>query len=166
MTRELERTYRQSGPRLLGYIRSRVGSLEEAEDILHEVFAGALRSFSITEPIENLLAWLFRAAQNRIVDWYRRKWRRPLDPEPGLEELLASSEQSPHDAAERAALLEELAEGIEELPAAQRQVIVEQAIEGRPFREIAERTGVPLGTLLARKHAAIQALRRRLEAFQ
>ena len=172
MTRELENTYRQNKPRLLGYIRSRVGSAEEAEDILHEVFAAALGSFSVTEPIENLLAWLFRAAQNRVVDWYRRKSRRPVslpagggDGEPGLEELLESAEPGPHDALERADLLEELADGIEELPAAQRRVIVEQAIEGSTFAEIAARTGVPLGTLLSRKQAAIRTLRRRLEGY-
>lgn len=170
---ELERTYRRSRNRLLAYIRQRVASAEEAEDILQEVFAAALRSYSVTEPIEDLLAWLFQAARNRIVDWYRRKRRRLL-PLPGssdeddceLEELLASSGPQPHDEAARAALLDELADGIEELPAAQREVIVEQAIEGRTFREIAGRTGVPLGTLLARKQAAIRSLRRRLEGLR
>ncbi len=170
---ELERTYRRSRVRLLDYIRQRVASAEEAEDILQEVFAAALRSYSVTEPIEDLLAWLFQAARNRIVDWYRRKRRRtvPLpgaagDDESGLEELLASPGPQPHDEVTRAALLEELADGIEELPAAQREVIVEQAIGGRTFREIAERTGVPLGTLLARKHAAIRSLRRRLDRLR
>jgi RNA polymerase sigma factor (sigma-70 family) len=165
VTRELERTYRSSGPRLLGWIRSKIGSAEEAEDILHEVFASALASFSLTEPIENLVAWLFRAARNRVVDWYRRRGRRalPLDSEL-IEELLAS--EAPADEAEQAELEAELEAGIDELPEAQRQVIIEQAIEGRTFREIAERTGIPIGTLLARKHAAIRSLRRRLEDFR
>ncbi len=173
MTREVERTYRQNKPRLLGWIRSRVGSLEDAEDILQEVFVSALGAWSVAEPIENLVAWLFQAARNRVVDWYRRKGRRPVmlpaadgDDEPGLEELLASAEPGPHDEAERAELLEELAEGIEELPADQRRVLVEQAIDGRTFAEIAARTGVPLGTLLSRKQAAIRTLRRRLDDYR
>jgi RNA polymerase sigma factor (sigma-70 family) len=161
VTRELERTYRKHGPRLLGYIRSRVRDAAEAEDILQEIFASALRSFSVTEPIENLLAWLARAARNRIIDWYRRKQRQPVLQDESALEALPAPHPGPDD--DRRALLEELSAAIEELPEAQRQVIVEQALAGRTFREIAERTGVPLGTLLARKHAAVQALRRRLE---
>jgi RNA polymerase sigma factor (sigma-70 family) len=163
VTRELERTYRQHGPRLLGWIRSRVADAAEAEDILQEVFASALRSYSVTEPIENLLAWLARAARNRVIDWYRRKRRQPmLRDAAALDELPAAGDGA-GDEAERAARLAELAAAIGELPDAQRQVIVEQALAGRTFREIAEQTGVPLGTLLARKHAAVRTLRRRLE---
>jgi RNA polymerase sigma factor (sigma-70 family) len=57
---------------------------------------------------------------------------------------------------------EALAEAIEELPAAQRNVLVATELEGRSFRELAEEWKTPIGTLLARKHRAVQALREQL----
>ena len=63
--------YRREAPRLRAFIRSRVASGEDAEDILHEVFAQAARP-NVLAAVDDVVAWLFRAARNRVVDWYRR----------------------------------------------------------------------------------------------
>ncbi len=81
-----------------------------------------------------------------------------------LEELLLPAAQSPDAQLARELLLEQqLAAAIEALPDEQRTVFIAHEIDGTSFRELATRTGVPLNTLLARKHYAVKQLRRRLQ---
>ena len=156
--------------RLLAFIRRRVASDSQAEDILQDVFYQLLTSYSVTEPIETMTGWLFIVARNKIIDWYRR--RRPgdraldeaLDGGPvTLAEILPAPMEGPDTGYDREVIAEELAEALEELPEKQRQVFIMHEIEGRSFNEIREITGDPLNTLLSRKRYAVQFLRRRLE---
>ena len=156
--------------RLLAFIRRRVASDSQAEDILQDVFYQLLTSYSVTEPIETMTGWLFIVARNKIIDWYRR--RRPgdraldeaLDGGPvTLAEILPAPMEGPDTGYDREVIAEELAEALEELPEKQRQVFIMHEIEGRSFNEIREITGDPLITLLSRKRYAFQFLRRRLE---
>lgn len=156
--------------RLYAFIRRRVGSDSQAEDILQDVFYQLLTSYSVTEPLEKLTAWLFTVARNRIIDWYRR--RRPgdrsleeaLDGAPvTLSEVLPSAGEGPDTGYDREIIAEELTEALEELPEKQRQVFIMHEIEGKSFNEIREITGEPLNTLLSRKRYAVQFLRRQLE---
>ncbi|HVY80797.1 MAG TPA: sigma factor-like helix-turn-helix DNA-binding protein, partial [Steroidobacteraceae bacterium] len=82
---------------------------------------------------------------------------------PVLDELLLVADDAPDVALARQMLLEDLAAAIEELAPEQREVFVAHELEGASFKELAERTGVPLNTLLARKHYAVRHLRRRLQ---
>ena len=164
-----EELYRRERQSLLGYIRSRVSSREDAEDILQDVFFQAVRSISVTEPIDNLLGWLYTAARNRIVDWYRSKRTVPLHDEDidlSLEDLLRDNGISVEQAFIRGVVMEALMDALEDLPAEQREVFICQAVEGQTFRDIAAKTGVPLNTLLSRKRYAVIALRRRLEEIK
>ena len=71
---QIENLFRRDRSKLVGFIRERVRSKEEAEDILQDVFANVLAAASeVTEPIENLGAWVFTAIRNRIIDSYRKK---------------------------------------------------------------------------------------------
>ena len=63
--------------RLLAFIRKRVASDSQAEDILQDVFYQLLTSYSLTEPLEQMTGWLFTVARHKIIDWYRR--RRPAN---------------------------------------------------------------------------------------
>lgn len=170
LTRDLEHTYRRERPRLLRLIRSRVADPEEAEDILQEVFSQAVRNLNAGEAIDNLLGWLYTAARNRIIDWYRR--RKPVhfqaEAEGGqlLEELLADGKVHLEKEFLRTLATEALIEGIEDLPEEQRQVVIMQAIEGWTFKEIAELTGTSINTLIARKRYALRFLRKRLAAVE
>ncbi|MBN2345068.1 MAG: RNA polymerase sigma factor, partial [Candidatus Aminicenantes bacterium] len=154
--------------RLTRFVRRRmegVGAVE-AEDVVQDV---ALRLFALPDvarPVENLAAYMFSSLQNRIADLWRRRRRRP---EAGnmsgeLESLAAPS--APGDAggdpaalAERRERLRLLARAMEALPAEDRAVVTATEIEGRSFRELAEEWDTPIGTLLARKHRAMQKLR-------
>jgi RNA polymerase sigma factor (sigma-70 family) len=127
--------------RLLAFIRRRVASDSQAEDILQDVFYQLLTSYSVTEPIETMTGWLFTVARNKIIDWYRR--RRPgdraldeaLDGGPvTLAEVLPAPVEGPDTGYDREVIAEELAEALEELPEKQRQVFIMHEIEGKKLQ--------------------------------
>jgi RNA polymerase sigma factor (sigma-70 family) len=160
--------------RLRNFIRSRVPDPSDAEDILQEVFYELIEAYRLMNPIEQVGAWLFRVARNRITDLFRRKKpdasikdRAPALGEDGeslaLEDLLPSPDAGPEALYARAVLLEELEDALEELPDEQRDVFVAHEIEGQSFKQIAAETGISQNTLLSRKHYAVVHLRERLQ---
>jgi RNA polymerase sigma factor (sigma-70 family) len=173
-----ERLAAQDRNVLYRFIRDRVRSDEDAEDILQDILTQTLSLSPLTSPIEDLSAWLFRSARNRIIDWWRRgKTKRdagevPLpeaaDSEEGpvLAELLGDSSAGPDRLYRRERIREALVEALAKLPAAQREVFLLHELEGVSFKEMAEASGTPLGTLLARKKYAVDALKRALAELQ
>jgi RNA polymerase sigma factor (sigma-70 family) len=166
--------------RLLNFIRRRVNDEGEAEDILQDVFyelTEAYRSEALRmmQPIEQVGAWLYRVARNRIIDGFRKKKPEPFsavkdpDGEDGdslsLEEFLPSPDAGPEAAYARNILLEELEAAVDELPEEQREVFLAHEFEGMSFKEISAETGVSVNTLLSRKHHAVLHLRRRLQTI-
>jgi len=160
--------------RLRNFIRRRVPNPLDAEDILQDVFSELVEAYRLMKPIEQVGAWLFRVARNRIIDLFRKKKPEALadyhavTPEGEtllLEDLLPSKEAGPEDVYMQAMLLEELEDALDELSAEQRDVFLAHEIEGLSFKELAARTGLPLNTLLSRKHYALLHLRRRLQAI-
>ncbi|MBO3271433.1 sigma-70 family RNA polymerase sigma factor [Hymenobacter defluvii] len=172
--RQIQQAVREQRARLLAFIRRRIPDEAEAEDVLQDVFAELVESYRLLKPVEQAAAWLFRVARNRITDLYRRKKTASLEDElhaTGTDEddslLLADILPAPDDAPEnrllRETLMEALAAALEELPPAQRQVFIWHELEEKSFREMEEETGVPLKTLISRKHYAVQHLRKRLQ---
>jgi len=166
----LDRTVRSERKRLLDFIRKRVRNQSDAEDILQDVFYQLATSYSVTEPIEKMTAWLFTVARNKIIDWYRKRRPDPLpaagdDPSAplNLEEILFDPRQNPDRVYARSLVWTELSEALDELPDEQREVFVMHELEGRSFKEIAEITGEPLNTLLSRKRYAVLFLREQLQ---
>lgn len=162
--------------RLRNFIRRRVDDESEAEDILQDVFYELIEAYRLMKPIEQVGAWLFRVARNRIIDRFRKKKPEPFaaarEPETAsegsslsLEEFLPSPEAGPEAEYARSILLEELDAALEELPEEQREIFVAHEIEGRSFKEISAETGVGVNTLLSRKHHAVLHLRRRLKSI-
>jgi RNA polymerase sigma factor (sigma-70 family) len=162
--------------RLRNFIRRRVDDESEAEDILQDVFYELIEAYRLMKPIEQVGAWLFRVARNRIIDRFRKKKPEQFvatrDPESGdevsslsLEEFLPSPDAGLEAEYARSILLEELDAALDELPEAQREVFVAHEIEGRSFKELSAETGVSVNTLLSRKHHAVLYLRRRLTSI-
>ena len=157
--------------RLGSFIRRRVADPADAEDILQDVFSELVESVRMVRPIEQIGAWLFQVARNRIIDRFRRRREQPAPVPPDLEgedglatlaELLPSPRAGPEAQYARRLLLEELDAALEELPAGQRDVFVAHELEGKSFRELAAQTGLNVNTLLSRKRYAVRHLRDRL----
>ena len=152
--------------RLRNFIRRRVPDASEAEDILQDVFYEFVAAYRLPEPIEQVGAWLFGVARNRIIDRFRKKKEEPLPEVSGegdegswLDEVLPSADAGPEAAYARAVLLEELYAALAELPVEQRDVFIAHELEGRSFKELAAESGVGVNTLLARKRYAVMHLR-------
>ena len=170
--RRLSAEIERERPRLRNFIRRRVANDADVEDILQDVFSELVEAYRLMQPIEQVGAWLFRVARNRIVDGFRKRKteaiREPTqdnDEALGLDELLPSPEAGPEAAYVRGVLLEELEAALDELSAEQRQVFIAHEIEGKSFKELAAETGLSVNTLLSRKHYAVRYLRRRLQAL-
>jgi RNA polymerase sigma factor (sigma-70 family) len=158
--------------RLRNFIRRRVPDANEAEDILQDVFFEYVENYRLPEPIEQVGAWLFRVARNRIIDRFRKKREVQLpdaggDDDEGnwLEEVLPSPEAGPEAAYARGVLMDELYAALDELPKEQRDVFVAHEVEGRSFKDMAAESGASVNTLLARKRYAVLHLRARLQSI-
>jgi RNA polymerase sigma factor (sigma-70 family) len=161
--------------RLRNFIRKRVADRDDAEDVLQDVFYELVEAYRMMKPVEQVTAWLFRVARNRIIDLFRRKTREALRTEPAsftddgerlqLEDLLPSPDAGPDAVYARNLLLEELGEALDELPDEQREAFVGHELMGYSFKELAAQTGASVNALLSRKHYAVRYLRERLEAI-
>jgi RNA polymerase sigma factor (sigma-70 family) len=162
--------------RLLGFIRQRVASEADAEDILQDVFYQLLGN---KEPIDQITAWLFTVTRNKITDQKRKKKPVPLE---GLftdgddgnmaewMDILLDPSSNPETLYLRNLFQETLKRSLDELPEEQRQAFVLNELEEIPFKQISEQTGVSVNTLISRKRYAVLHLRNRLadlhEAFK
>jgi RNA polymerase sigma factor (sigma-70 family) len=164
----------RDGSRLRNYIRKQVLDREAAEDILQEVFCELVEAYRLLKPIEQVSAWLFRVAKNRIVDRFRGRKLESLtaadhgegdDVPMSLEDLLPSPDSGPEAAYAWSVLLDEMDEALEELPEEQRSVFIAHEWEGYSFKELSIETGVSVNTLLSRKHYAVLHLRSRLQSI-
>jgi RNA polymerase sigma factor (sigma-70 family) len=170
--RRLSDTIARERHRLRHFIRKRVADIDDAEDILQDVFFELIEATRLMTPIEHVSGWLFQVARNRITDLFRLKRPQVSTDErvPGaedmrIEDLLPSPDAGPEAAYARRVLLEELEAALDELPEEQRDVFTAHEIEGRSFKELAAETGLSINTLLGRKRYAVLRLRRRLEAI-
>jgi len=182
LDRSIAETFVRQRARLRGFIRKRVPDPADAEDILQEVFYELVEAARLLRPVEQVGAWIYTVARNRITDLFRRKKSERFESlnsaealesahEPAgieatsFEDLLPAADAGPEAAYARRLLLEELDAALDELPAEQRRVFVAHELEGRSFKELAAQTGVAVNTLLSRKRYAVLHLRRRLQAI-
>jgi RNA polymerase sigma factor (sigma-70 family) len=144
---------------LLRFIQSKVRDLDTAEDIVQDVFYQLLRLADASEVIEDAGAWLYTAARNRIVDWYRKR-----KPERMTEEFERTAAQvgGPESDLDRTETWNAFIDALAEMPSKQRDIFIMHELEGVSFAEISELTGEKLNTLLSRKHYAVKFLRKRL----
>ncbi|HSQ36017.1 MAG TPA: RNA polymerase sigma factor [Candidatus Binatia bacterium] len=163
----LERAYRSEKPRLMARVRSAGRSLEEAEDLVHDVYAETLARLPLLAGIRNLPAWINSLFTRRLIDaWRHEKVRRACgetdEAEETLREIIRRAGLDPHEAYVRDRLVEAVNDALHVLPAAQRQVVEAQVFGGLTFREIAAASGESIDTLMARKRYALGNLSRAL----
>ena len=161
-------TVKAYSKRLMGFIRKRVASEADAEDILQDVFYQLVGN---AEPIEQVSAWLFKVARNKIIDRSRKKQFLSLegllsdeDDDESFEwvDILMDDQSNPETIYLRTLFRETLTEALAELPEEQRQAFVSNEIDGISFKEMSSSTGIPVNTLITRKRYAVLHLRDRL----
>jgi len=135
------------------------GRHEDAEDAAQESFLVALKRLDECRSPERFAGWLMTIVRNRARNLVRREVLRETDPVP----LAASSKTpTPDRAAELSELQESLREALDALPEVQREIVLLHDMEGWKHREIAERIGLPSGTVRSHLHFARRALREAL----
>lgn len=162
-------TVRDYSQRLFRFIRSRVSTDEDAEDILQDVWY-QFSNTAETEVINQVSGWLHRVARNKITDRYRKRRESSIE-DLGFEDeeseslfldFLIADDSDPELAFMQQLFWEQLEEALEELPENQRDIFVKNELEGQTFQQIAEETGENIKTLISRKGYAVKHLRKRL----
>ena len=131
--------------RLRNFIRKRVLDSGDAEDILQDVFYELIESYRLMKPIEQVTAWLYRVARNRITDVFRKQKPDSLndpvydDDAVSLEDLLPSPDAGPDAVYARNLMLDVIDDALEELPASQRDVFIAHELHGRSFKDYCRR---------------------------
>jgi RNA polymerase sigma factor (sigma-70 family) len=157
------------GKKLFYFIRGRVNSDEDAEDIVQDVWY-QFTNLMESEPVSQTSAWLFRVARNRIIDKYRKKKEDPLEEQyfndeedfTGFREILLADHSNPETEHLRNIFWDQLFEALNELPEEQKNVFIWNELEDIPFHEISNRTGEKVSTLISRKRYAVLHLREKL----
>jgi RNA polymerase sigma factor (sigma-70 family) len=167
---EIFKDYRR---RLLNFIRGKVNRLEDAEDILQDVFYQFSKVDNLINPIENISGWLYRAAKNKIIDHRRKKKDEPLPASYDEDEdeyiideitdIIYGKEETPETEMLRSLVFEEIQTALADLPKEQREVFEMTEFLEYSIKETAEKTNTPVNTVLSRKHYAVKFLRKRLE---
>ncbi len=163
----LEKAYRSEKPRFLSRLRNAGRTLEEAEDLIHDVYAETMERLPVLDGIRNLPAWINSLLTRRMIDLWRHDRARRAAGETevageALQEIIAETGLDPLDSFVRENLLDALNDALRALPAEQRKVIEAQVFGGKTFREISEAAGVSIDTLTARKRYALRNLSRAL----
>jgi len=166
-------TFKSYQQRLLSFISSRVNRIEDAEDILQDVFYQFSRVDDLINPIENISAWLYRAARNKIIDHYKKKKDEPLPASydedtdeyilDEIADIMYGEEATPETEMLRSLVFEEIQTALADLPKEQREVFEMTELLDFSVKETAEKTKTPVNTVLSRKHYAVKFLRKRLK---
>ncbi len=163
-------TVQQFGNKLFGFIRGKVKSNEDAEDILQDVWF-QLSNFSNVDDLENMSAWLYSVARNKVTDKYRKKTIDSLedytyqtdDDETAFKEiLLLDDTNNPELKLFKEHFWNQLMVALDELPEKQREVFVLNEIEDLTLQQIADSKGENLKTIISRKGYATKHLRNKL----
>lgn len=167
---ELENAIQASEGKLRAFIRKRVASLAEMEDVFQEVVCQLVRVNTLLQPVEQVSAWLFKAARNEIIDRSRKKTESQLPEyaEEGwlnedLEQIFFGQAATVEDEYLAGLFWEALEAALAELPPEQREIFVLTELEGKSFKELAAERGAKINTLLSYKHKAVLHLRGRLQ---
>jgi RNA polymerase sigma factor (sigma-70 family) len=172
---KIVQTFSKESKRLLNFIKQRVPTNEDAEDILQDVMYEFVNTFRVMKPVEQVASWLFTVARNRITDFYRKKRPDLLDDHTfsykddgetlSLSDMLPASNGTPESKMMNDLIMTNITESLKKLPKEQREVFIMHELEDKSFQEIAELTGANVNTLLSRKRYAVIFLRSELQGL-
>jgi RNA polymerase sigma factor (sigma-70 family) len=172
---QIENTIKKESGKLFNFIRKSVPTKEDAEDILQDVLYQFVSAFEEIEFMDRVTAWLYRVAQNRIIDSRRKKSTSPLpegkvifsgddiDEPLSLADIIPDVSSLPDEVYWRNLIWEEIEASLDEMPEEQKEVFVLNEFEGLSFKEISKIVNEPVNTLLSRKRYAVLYLRKSLK---
>lgn len=168
--RSITQTIKQFNRKLFGFVRDKVKSTEDAEDILQDVWM-QLSNLSDIGDLDNVSAWLYEVARNKITDKSRKKTNLALEDysyendegEFNFKEILLLDETNNPDLGFFKELFwKEFQTAIDELPENQREVFLLNEMEDMTLQQIADQKGENLKTIISRKGYAVKHLRNKL----
>lgn len=157
-------------PALYGTALRMTRNPSDAEDLVQETYLRAYRSWNRFEPGTNLKAWMFRILTNLFITAYRKERREPkvvpTDDAQSFDLYEAVGSRQSGQSAEGTVLDGLVDEDIQrahaDLPESFRLVVLLADVQGFSYREIAEITDVPVGTVMSRLHRGRKALQKAL----
>jgi len=160
------------GKGLFNFIRRKVGSEADAEDILQDVWY-QLSNIDDLDDVDQLRGWLFKVARNKIIDRSRKKTEQLIDDlvythdedEFNFADILLPDEDDPESVYLKELFWDELFAALDELPENQKNVFIWNELEDKTLRQIADKTGEKLKTIISRKGYAVKHLRNRLQSL-
>ena len=162
--RSFTKSERQRFIHFVGFLMRETADMD-AEDVVQDVLLSLLEKTDLTEPLEDMAAYVYRSLKNRVIDYFRsRKSKLSLDSGPDEEsgkliDLLHDLKPNALELLQTEQGREELFEALERLSEMEKQVIIAHELEGIPFKEIAQMWEVPLNTLLSHKSRAMKKLK-------
>jgi len=146
---------------------------DDAKDLVQDTYLKAFASFHQFEPGTNLKAWLYRVLTTTFINTYRKDQRRPQLSSGEIEDWQladAASHTSDQGKSAEDEVLENIAdkdikEALAQMPEDFRMAVYLSDVEGFSYKEIAEITGVPTGTVMSRLHRGRKLLRASLSAY-
>lgn len=163
----LKEAYEMEKPRLMARMRAAGKSMEDAEDLVHDVYTETWGRLDQLASIMNLPAWINSLLTKRMIDsWRHEKVKQAVGEtemaEETIREVIAGAGLDPLDSYVRDCLVAAMDSAMKALPVAQRKVIEAQVFGGHTFARIARDTGESIDTLKARKRYAVKNLSRAL----
>jgi RNA polymerase sigma-70 factor (ECF subfamily) len=147
-------------PHLRRFARALSGDAALADDLVQDCIERALRKQHLFDETRNLKTWLFTILRNLFVSGLRRKTG-----EMAVKNVddLVGGEDATLPEQEHGLAVAEIGQALDRLPAAHREVVLLVALEDMSYREVAEITGVPIGTVMSRLSRARASLRTMLK---
>jgi len=153
--------YRLYANKLYRFILFKVGDQAEADDLLAEVFVRVLKKIKTFQgtTVAAFSGWIYRVAQNMVIDYYRRQGKRPVAP---LEQakMIVDEKNNPQRQAEKSQATQAVYEAITKLTQDQQQVILFKFFEGLGNAQIAKLLGKTEGSIKSLQHRALASLGR------
>ena len=163
-------TIQQFGKKLFGFVRGKVKSNEDAEDILQEVWYQLTNIGNLAE-LENVGAWLYQVARNKVTDRFRKKTTSSIEDYTFEDEdgafnykdiLLLDDNNNPELSYFKELFWKEMMLALDELPETQKEVFILNETEDLTLQEIADRKAENIKTIISRKSYAVKHLRKKL----
>jgi RNA polymerase sigma-70 factor, ECF subfamily len=154
--------YRANVQAIYRYIYHRVNDVHLAEDMTGDVFTRALKSMATyRDQGKPFVAWLYRIAHARVIDYYRMTNRRPVESDVDAEPIPVNANMD--EGILRRQMAKALREAIGTLTDEQQQVVILRFIEGQSIETVADIMGKNANAIKALQHRALRTLAGRLE---